>query len=175
MVETRVYAWLVADRLAVAERPGGGGARTASAGRTAELDWWSAHGATSIVSGMRTATGCSRRPWAVFRVRWHPLIESDQSAREVPALVDGVLAEMDRGEGPCSVHVDRPGEWLAGVDAALRLALGLARTRAEALAGAAGDGLPVGELARSLIAGAVRRRRRPRRDPGQVGIAGRRW
>lgn len=158
MVEPRVYAWLVADRLAVAERPGGGGRSHRIRRRTAELDWWSAHGATSIVSGMRTRHGLLEAALGGFRVRWHPLIESDQSAREVPALVDGVLAEMDRGEGAVLVHVDRPGEWLAGVDAALRLALGLARTRAEALAGAAGDGLPVGELARSLIAGAVRRR-----------------
>jgi hypothetical protein len=158
MVEPRVYAWLVADRLAVAERPGGGGRSHRIARRTAELDWWNAHGVTSIVSGMRTRHGLLEAALAGFRVCWHPLIEPDQSAREVPALVDRALAEMDRGEGAVLVHVDRPGEWLAGVDAALRLALGLARTRGDALAQAAGDGLPVGDLSRSLIAAATRRR-----------------
>jgi hypothetical protein len=65
---------------------------------------------------------------------------------------------MDRGEGAVLVHVDRPGEWLAGVDAALRLTLRLARTRGDALAQAAGDGLPVGDLSRSLITATTRRR-----------------
>jgi hypothetical protein len=157
MVEPRVYAWLVADRLAVAERPGGGGRSHRITRRTAELEWWSVHGVTSIVSGMRTRHGLLEAALAGFRVCWHPLTEPDPSAREVPALADRALAEMDRGDGAVLVHVDRPGEWLAGVDAALRLALGLARTRGDALAQAAGDGLPVGEVSRSLIAATTRR------------------
>jgi hypothetical protein len=47
--------------------------------------------------------------------------------------------------------VDRANEWLAGVDAALRLDAGLAASPEEALAQAAADGLPVGDLARALI------------------------
>jgi hypothetical protein len=49
------------------------------------------------------------------------------------------------------VHVDYANEWLAAVDAALRLDLGLARGVEEALQQAAGDGLPVGPLARMLV------------------------
>jgi hypothetical protein len=158
MIEPRVYAWLVPGRLAVAERPGGGGRTHRIARREAELAWWAAQGVTTIVSGMRTRHGLLEAALDGFRVRWHPLCEPDQAAREVPALVDRALADMERGEGGVLVHVDRPGEWLAGVDAALRLAVGLARTRGEALAQAAGDGLPVGEIARALIAAKVARR-----------------
>lgn len=158
MNEPRVYAWLVPGCLAVAERPGGGGRTHRIARREAELAWWAAQGVTTIVSGMRTRHGLLEAALDGFRVRWHPLIEPDQAAREVPALVDRALADMEQGEGGVLVHVDRPGEWLAGVDAALRLAVGLARTRAEALAQAAGDGLPVGEIARALIAAKVIRR-----------------
>jgi hypothetical protein len=158
MIEPRVYAWLVPGRLAVAERPGGGGRTHRIARREAELAWWAAQGVTTIVSGMRTRHGLLEAALDGFRVRWHPLVEPDQAAREVPALVDRALADMERGEGGVLVHVDRPGEWLAGVDAALRLAVGLARTRGEALAQAAGDGLPVGEIARALIAAKVARR-----------------
>jgi len=158
MNEPRAYAWLVPGCLAVAERPGGGGRSHRIARREAELAWWAAQGVTTIVSGMRTRHGLLEAALDGFRVRWHPLIEPDQAAREVPALVDRALVEMQRGEGGVLVHVDRPGEWLAGVDAALRLAVGLARTRGEALAQAAGDGLPVGEIARALIAAKVARR-----------------
>ena len=107
---------------------------------------------------MRTRHGLLEAALGGFRVRWHPLIEPDQAAREAPALVDRALAEMQRDEGGVLVHVDRPGEWLAGVDAALRLAVGLARTRGDALAQAAGDGFPVGDIARALVAAKVARR-----------------
>ena len=158
MNEPRVYAWLVPGRLAVAERPGGGGRTHRIARREAELAWWAAQGITSIVSGMRTRHGLLEAALDGFRVRWHPLIEPEQAAREVPALVERALLEMERGEGGVLVHVDRPGEWLAGVDAALRLGVGLARGRPDALAQAAGDGLPVGEIARALVTGRAARR-----------------
>ena len=145
-------------RLAVAERPGGGGRTHRIARREAELAWWAAQGITSIVSGMRTRHGLLEAALDGFRVRWHPLIEPEQATREVPALVERALLEMDRGEGGVLVHVDRPGEWLAGVDAALRLGVGLARGRPDALAQAAGDGLPVGEIARALVTGKAARR-----------------
>jgi hypothetical protein len=158
MIEPMVYAWLVPDRLAVAERPGGGGRSHRVARRTGELDWWAAHGVTAIVSGMRTRHGLLEAALAGFRVAWHPLGDPYQAARELPALVARALEELARDDGGVLVHVDRPGEWLAGVDAALRLEVGLARNPADALVQAAGDGLPVGELARSLIGGAARRR-----------------
>ena len=161
MNEPRVYAWLVPGRLVVAERPGGGGRSHRITRREAELAWWAAHGVTTIISGMRTRHGLLEAALDGFRVRWHPLVEPEQAAREIPALVDRVLREMERGDGGVLVHVDRPGEWLAGVDAALRLALGLARTRADALAQAAGDGLPVTEISRALLTARAPRRPAP--------------
>jgi hypothetical protein len=50
------------------------------------------------------------------------------------------------------VHVDHPNEWLAGVDAALRLDLGIAPALEDAVAQAEADGLPAGPLARLLAA-----------------------
>ena len=49
------------------------------------------------------------------------------------------------------VHCDSPGEWLAAIDAALRLGMGLARTPRAALRAAAADGLPVGSLTTSIV------------------------
>jgi hypothetical protein len=159
MDEPRISAWLIPERLAVAERPGGGGRSHRRARRDRELAWWAANGVTTIISGMRTRHGLLEAGLAGFRIRWHPLIDLEQAGHEVRALVGCAQEELARGDGAVLVHVDRAGEWLAGVDAALRLGLGLARTRADALAQAAGDGLPLGEVARAIVAGPARRSR----------------
>ena len=49
------------------------------------------------------------------------------------------------------VHCDRVSEWLAAIDATIRLHLGLAADIAAALDQAAADGMPVGDLARDLM------------------------
>ena len=155
------YAWLIPERLAVAERPGGGGRTHRRLRRDQELAWWAAQGVTTIVSGMRTRHGLIEAALGGFRICWHPLLDEDQGAREVQALVVTATAHLERDEGAVLVHVDRAGEWLAGVDAALRLALGLARTRPEALAQAAGDGLSVTEISHALLDRTPRRQRLP--------------
>lgn len=160
MVEPSVYAWLVADRLAVAERPGGGGRTHRRVRRDGELDWWADAGVTTIVSGMRSRHGLLDSALHGFRVHWHPLVTVEQAVRELPAMVATTLSAMERRTGAVMVHVDLPGQWLAGVDAALRLATGGARSRGDALARAAGDGLPVGEIAQALVSAIPVRRRR---------------
>ena len=44
MEEPRAYAWIVPERVAVAERPGGCGRGHRREARIAELDWWRDHG-----------------------------------------------------------------------------------------------------------------------------------
>ncbi len=154
-MEPRTYAWLVPGRLVVAERPGGGGRSHRVLRRDGELEWWAAQGIETIVSGMRSRHGLLEAALAGFRVRWHPLVNEEQGARELAALVVAVLDSLDGGA--VLVHVDRPGEWLAAVDASLRRALGLATTRAAALAQVREDGLPVGEVTLALLG----RSRRP--------------
>jgi len=151
MLEPRTYAWLIPERLAVAERPGGGGRSHRRLRRDAEIDWWAARGVSTIVSCMRTRHGLLDAALAGFAVRWHPLVTPEQGAREIRALADTVAECLDAEPGAVLVHVDRPGEWLAGVDAALRLATGLAASRAAALTQAAADGLPVGEISQALV------------------------
>jgi hypothetical protein len=54
-------------------------------------------------------------------------------------------------DGAVLVHVDRPGEWLAAVDAALRLQFGLAATLDEALRQAGEDGFPIGPVTLAIL------------------------
>lgn len=149
--QPRCHAWIVPGRLAVAERLGGGGSSHRRELREAHQAWWRAQGGTAIVSGMKSRHGLVEYALDDFAIRWHPLPTPEAAREELPRLVASVRELLDRGAGAVLVHVDRPGEWLAAVDAALRLELGLAATPEEALAHAEADGLPVGSLAASVV------------------------
>ena len=150
-LEPRAHAWLIPARLAVAERPGGGGRSHRRARRAREIAWWQAQGVTAVVSGMRSRHGLDHYAAAGWAVRWHPLGEPAQAVGELPRLLAAVEGLLSERPGAVLVHCDRPWEMLAAVDAALRLHLGLARDRHRAFEDARADGLPVGSLASSLV------------------------
>ncbi len=149
-MEPKISAWIVPGRIVVAERPGGGGRSHRRGLREVHQAWWRAQGVEAIVSGMRSRHGLAEYEADGFAVRWHPLRDPEGAALELPRLVASAR-ELAGRPGAVLVHVDRPNEWLAGVDAALRLDAGLAASPEDALAQAAADGLPVGDLARALI------------------------
>ena len=152
MEEPKDYAWILPGRVAVAERPGRGGRSHRRELRAGELDWWRDQGVASIVSGMRTRHCLDDYAERGFAVRWHPLRDPEQARGAVVELARDVRALLDGGDGAVLAHCDRANEWLAAIDAALRLELGLARTVRTALRHAAADGLPVGSLATSIVA-----------------------
>lgn len=147
----RFHAWIVPGRLAVAERLGGGGSSHRRGLREAEQAWWRQQGGTAIVSGMKTRHNLVEYALDDFVIRWHPLSDPEAAREELPRLVAAALDLVARDAGAVLVHCDRAGEWLAAIDAALRLGLRLARTTEEALAHAEADGLPVGSLATSVL------------------------
>ena len=149
---TDSHAWIVPGRLAVAERPGRGGRLHRRELRTAELRWWGAQGVATIVSGMRSRHCLDDYADMGFTVRWHPLRDPEQARDAVWELARDVHGLLDGGTGAVLVHCDRANEWLAAIDAVLRLELGLARTARTALRQATADGLPVGSLATSIVA-----------------------
>jgi hypothetical protein len=151
-MEPRCYAWIIPDRLAVAERPGGGGRSNRRERRSAELDWWRSHGVVAIVSAKSSRHGLAEYVEGGFLARWHPIGDVASARAELPALVATVRELLETpGVTAVLVHCDSPGEWLAAIDAALRLGLGLARTRRAALRAAEADGLPVGSIATSIV------------------------
>ena len=151
-MEPRSYAWIVPGRLAVAERPGRGGRSHRRALREGELDWWADQGVRAIVSGMRSRHCLADYVERDLEVRWHPLRDPEQAREESKDLAATVRALLDSDpDGAVLVHCDQANEWLAAVDARLRLTLGLARTARAALRAAKADGLPVGSLATSIV------------------------
>jgi hypothetical protein len=149
--EPLVYAWLIPGRVAVAERPGGGGRSHRRDRRAAEIAWWTAQGVTAVVSGMRSRHALGVYAEAGWEVRWHPLREPGQAVQELPRLLSAVDELLGVHSQAVLVHCDRPWEMLGAVDAALRVHLGLADDRHRAFEAARRDGLPVGSLASSLV------------------------
>ena len=150
-MEPKKYAWIIPGRLAVAERPGRGGRSHRREIRIAEQAWWREQGVTAIVSCMRTRHALAEYAEDGLMVRWHPLRDPDQAAQDLALVVAAVRELLASGDGAVLVHSDRANEWLAAIDAALRLGLGLARTPRTALRAAEADGLPVGSLAASIV------------------------
>ncbi len=153
MEEPRAYAWIVPERVAVAERPGGCGRAHRREARIAELEWWRDHGVVAIVSGHADPAlpRRLRRPAGSRSAGIRSGIRSRRARRAV-ALAREVRDLLESREGAVLVHCDCANEWLAAIDAVLRMELGLARTSRTALRHAAADGLPVGSLATSIVA-----------------------
>ncbi|MGD9573709.1 MAG: hypothetical protein AB7V62_17660 [Thermoleophilia bacterium] len=151
-MEPKRYAWIIPGRLAVAERPGGGGRSHRRALRESEMAWWGEQGVTTVVSGMRSRHGLAEYAAAGWTVEWHPLRDPVQAREVLGELTGAVRAALDAGgDGAVLVHADYANEWLAAIDAGLRLELGLSRSPRAALRAAAADGLPVGSLATSIV------------------------
>ncbi len=150
-MEPRHHAWIVPDRVAVAERPGGGGRSHRAARRDAEQAWWRARGIVLVVSCMPTRHGLLDLALAGFAIRWHPLTDADTAPAVIARVAEDVASHLAGGGGPVLVHGDAAGEWLTALDAGLRLLLGVAPSSAAALDGAAAAGLPVGSLATRLV------------------------
>lgn len=151
-MEPRHYAWVVPGRVAVAERPGGGGRAHRRDRRAAEQDWWRDQGVDVVISCMPSTHGLLEHALAGFAVRWHPVPDAESAPDRLRKMGTEVVRLADAGH-VVLVHGDAATEWLAAVDAALRLALGTAGSPAEALRAAAADGLPVGSLAIRLLEG----------------------
>ena len=149
--EPQKYAWIIPGRLAVAERPGRCGRNHRRMLRAAEGAWWRAQGVTAVVSCMRSRHALAEYAEEGLDVRWHPLRDPDQAREELRHAVAAARELLEPGDGAVLVHCDCANEWLAGIDAALRLGLGLARTPRAALRAAEADGLPVGSLAASIV------------------------
>lgn len=146
-----VHAWIVPGSLAIAERPGGGGRSHRVARRNAELAWWHDQGVRTIVSAMRSRHALTEYAQLGYATRWFPLKDAVQARGEIPKLANEVALLIAREPGAVLVHCDRVSEWLAAIDAAIRLRLGLAGDVDAALGQAEADGMPVGDLARELL------------------------
>jgi hypothetical protein len=150
-VEPARFAWIIPGRLAVAERPGRCGRNHRRELRAREIAWWREQGVTAVVSGMPTRHALADYADLGLMVRWHPLRDAEQARQGLHELADAVRELLEQDDGAVLVHCDCANEWLAAIDAALRLSLGLARDRRGALRAATADGLPVGSLATSIV------------------------
>lgn len=148
---TMPHTWLIEDRLALAERPGGGGRSHRIHQRDRDFATWWDFGIRHMVSGMRSRHGLVDAALFGFGVSWCPISDGTSSDADVRHLVSTTIDRLDQDTGGVLVHVDRPGEWLAAVCVRMRCSLGLARDLNEAFAQTEVDGFPIGDVTRRLL------------------------
>jgi hypothetical protein len=147
-------AEIIPGALYVAERPGGGGRSHRVARRERDLAAAAAAGVGLIVSLLRSRHALIEYAQAGYGVRWYPLKDLVQARAEVPRAAREIAGESNRTPGAILVHADRWGEWDTAIAAALLLSLGLvpAGDTTAALDRCGSLGLPVGDLAREILA-----------------------
>lgn len=145
-------AAIIPGAVYVAERPGGGGRSHRVKRREDDLSAARAAGVACIVSGMRSHHGLIEAAVAGFGVRWHPLRDIVQARAAVPALASDVADTVEHHPGAVLVHVDRWGEWDTAITAAILIRMGISPDAPAALERAAAYGLPVGDMAREILA-----------------------
>lgn len=151
-MDSPVHTWLVPRRLAIAERPGGGGRSHRISRRSAELEWWEAQGVRTIVSTHPARTGLLDAALAGFAVRWYPMRDEAGAPEALDRLARGVADLLASDEaGAVLVHCDRSGEWLTAAGAVLSVWLGCSDGTRDALADMRQAGLVVGSTAIGLV------------------------
>lgn len=142
----------IAPGVFIAERPGGGGRSHRTTRRDRDLAAAHAAGVRIIISGMRSRHALADYARQGFGVRWYPLEDVVQARVGVRELAENVASVIGRDPGAVLLHVDRWSEWDAALAAAVLLRLDMAPDAAAALEIAESHGLPVGDMARAIIA-----------------------
>lgn len=123
-IEPKGFMWVIARRLALAERVGGQGLQHRRVRRNEELDWLAAEGVTDVLSLLESNQNLSAYREAGFRAHHVPLPTDydDEDAERVFVALEGLLSN------PTSVllvHRDHLDDTLVGLMGGYLLRSGL--------------------------------------------------
>jgi hypothetical protein len=132
-IEPRNFAWVIKDRIAVCERPGGHTANHRKVRRHEEIIWVREHGFARIVSLIPSPHNLH-----AYEELWMPYEHVPLGVHEDPKLVLGALLPkmkewQARGE-KVLVHQDEISDRLQGVMGAYLLSAGLLKSGPQAIA-----------------------------------------
>jgi hypothetical protein len=112
-IRPRNFAWILKDRLAVCERPGGYGANHRRVRRQEEIIWIREQGFTCVVSLIPSPHNLHNYDELGVTHRHMPYGPHDDDARALAELY-AALAEMLAGGGKVLVHQDELGDRVSG-------------------------------------------------------------
>jgi hypothetical protein len=123
-IRPRNFAWILQDRLAVCERPGGYGANHRRVRRQEEIIWIREQGFTCVVSMIPSPHNLHN--YDELGVSWvHRPFSAQDDARQIAADLYPELVSMLAGGGKVLLHQDELGDRISGLMAGYLLWTGL--------------------------------------------------
>jgi hypothetical protein len=157
-ITPRHFAWVLKDKLAVCERPGGYGANHRKVRRQEEIIWIREQGFTCVVSLIPSPHNLHNYDELGVHWRHIPLGGLEDPSKVLPVLYE-TLRSMIAAGGKVLVHQDELGDRVTGAVAGYLLWSGLVDTGPEAIAAAERLlGRQLGPTARELVGVADRLR-----------------
>ena len=149
-LEPREFRWVIKDRLAVSQRPGGYADGHRRIRRTEELTWLKANGFTSVLSLCEGNQNIAAYEEAGLETFHHPM--SSTIDREIAIGVFQAISESIDGDRVTLLHKDTIDDVLTGILGGYLVYSGMLRSPIHAMAVIQEiTARPLGPLGRSLI------------------------
>jgi hypothetical protein len=114
-LEPRAFCWIVTDRLAASERPGGFARNHRKVRRQEELIWLAGHGFTRILSLLESPHNLHAYEEAGIEYRHIPLGRHDEWGHSLRAIYATLSSWLDDPAQRVLIHHEEFGERLVGV------------------------------------------------------------
>lgn len=124
-LEPRFFCWIVKDRLAASERPGGFSRNHRKIRRQEELIWLHQHGFTRVLSLLDSPHNLHAYDEAQIAYEHVPLGRHDELPERLAAVYDAIAARLDSSTERVLVHHEEFGDRLIGVLGGYLLYMGL--------------------------------------------------
>jgi hypothetical protein len=114
-LEPRFFCWIVRDRLAASERPGGFARSHRKIRRQEELIWLGQHGFTRVISLLDSPHNLHAYEEAEIAYEHVPLGRHDELGERLGAIYESIARRLDDPNERVLIHHEEFGERLVGV------------------------------------------------------------
>lgn len=124
-LEPRMFCWIIKDRLAASERPGGFARNHRKIRRQEELIWLAQNGFTRVISLLDSPHNLHAYAEAGIACEHVPLGRHDELADRLPVIYESLARRLDSPHEKILLHHEEFGDRLVGVLAGYLLYSGL--------------------------------------------------
>lgn len=152
-LEPRFFCWIIRDRLAASERPGGFARSHRRIRRQEELIWLGQHGFTRVISLLDSPHNLHAYGEAEIAYEHVPLGRHDELGDRLGAIYESIARRLDAPTEKVLIHHEEFGDRLVGVIAGYLLYAGLVDEGPHAIvAGERLTGRELGAVGREIVA-----------------------